>query len=77
MDERVKFASAMREHGLPDRIRTDNGSPFDTTGPLGLSKLLTKWRKLGIAHERIHPGEPPENGRLEQMGPKRIAQSSR
>lgn len=57
----------MREHGLPDRIRTDNGSPFATTGLLGLSKLSIKWRKLGILHERIHPREPGENGRHARM----------
>ncbi len=50
----------MREHRLPDPIRTDNGSPFETTGPLGLSKL-------GLLHERLQPGEPGENGRHERM----------
>lgn len=59
--------AAMREYGLPERIRTDNGSPFATTAPLGLSKLSIKWGKLGILHERIHPGEPGENGRHERM----------
>ncbi len=53
--------------GLPDRIRTENGRPFATTGPLGLSKLSIKWGKLGILHERIHSGEPGENGRHERM----------
>jgi transposase InsO family protein len=31
--------AAMREHGVPARIRTDNGAPFAGTGLLGLSKL--------------------------------------
>jgi transposase InsO family protein len=59
--------AAMREHGLPERIRTDNGNPFATTGPLGLSKLSIKWGKLGIVHQRIDPGEPQQNGRHERM----------
>ncbi len=31
--------AAMREYGMPARIRTDNGAPFAGTGLLGLSKL--------------------------------------
>jgi transposase InsO family protein len=31
--------AAMREYGVPARIRTDNGAPFAGTGLLGLSKL--------------------------------------
>jgi transposase InsO family protein len=57
----------MREFGLPERIRTDNGTPFATMGLLGLSKLSIKWLKLGIVHERIDPGEPQQNGRHERM----------
>jgi transposase len=45
--------AAMREFGVPDRIRTDNGTPFATMGLLGPSKLSIKWLKLGIVHERI------------------------
>jgi transposase InsO family protein len=45
--------AAMREYGVPARIRTDNGSPFAGTGLLGLSKLSLGWMKLGIVHERI------------------------
>jgi len=40
--------AAMREFGLPERIRTDNGTPFATMGLLGLSKLSIKWQKLGM-----------------------------
>jgi Integrase core domain len=59
--------AAMREYGLPERIRPDNGSPFATTSVRGLSRLSIKWIKLGIAHERIEPGEPQQNGRHERM----------
>ena len=31
--------AAMREYGVPERIRTDNGAPFAGVGLLGLSKL--------------------------------------
>ena len=30
--------AAMREFGMPERIRTDNGAPFVGVGLLGLSK---------------------------------------
>jgi transposase InsO family protein len=59
--------AAMREYGVPERIRTDNGPPFATTTVLGLSRLSAKWRRLGIVHERIEPGEPQQNGRHERM----------
>ena len=45
--------AAMREYGMPARIRKDNGAPFADTGLLGLSKLSLGWMKLGIVHERI------------------------
>jgi transposase InsO family protein len=59
--------AAMREYGLPARIRTDNGAPFAGTGLLGLSKLSLGWMKMGIVHERIQPGRPQQNGRHERM----------
>ncbi len=59
--------AAMREYGMPERIRTDNGAPFAGVGLLGLSKLSLGWMKLGIVHERIQPGRPQQNGRHERM----------
>ena len=59
--------AAMREFGVPERIRTDNGAPFAGVGLLGLSKLSLGWMKLGIIHERIQPGHPQQNGRHERM----------
>jgi transposase InsO family protein len=64
---RALFEAAFREYGLPDAIRTDNGSPFATTGPLGLSRLSVWWLRLGVAHDRIEPGHPEQNGRHERM----------
>jgi len=59
--------AAMREYGMPARIRTDNGAPFAGTGLQGLSKLSLGWMKLGIVHERIPAGRPQQNGRHERM----------
>jgi transposase InsO family protein len=53
--------------GLPERIRSDNGSPFASRGPAGLSSLSVGWHIQGIFHERIRPGHPQENGRHERM----------
>jgi hypothetical protein len=54
--------AAMREYGMPSRIRPDNGAPFAGTGLLGLSKLSLGWIKMGIIHECIQPGRPQQNG---------------
>jgi putative transposase len=61
------FEAAFREYGLPERIRTDNGTPFASRGAGGLSKLSIWWVKLGIKHERIQPAHPEQNGRHERM----------
>ena len=54
-------------HGLPERIRCDNGSPFGGGGGTGLSRLSAWWIKLGIEVEFITPGRPCENGAHEQF----------
>lgn len=59
--------AAFREYGLPRAIRSDNGAPFATRAPRGLSKLSVWWMKLGIIPERIEPGKPQQNGRHERM----------
>lgn len=61
------FDSAFQEFGTPDTIRSDNGPPFATVGAAGLSTLSVWWRKLGIRHDRITPGKPQQNGRLERF----------
>jgi putative transposase len=61
------FEAAFREFGLPEAIRTDNGSPFASRAPGGLSQLSMLWLRLGIQHERIEPGKPQQNGRHERM----------
>lgn len=61
------FLSAFYEFGLPRAIRTDNGPPFSTLAPGGLSLLSVWWIRLGIRPERIMPGRPEQNGRHERM----------
>jgi hypothetical protein len=56
-----------RAHGLPDAIRSDNGSPFASTGIHGLNGLNVWWLQLGISHQRITPGSPQENGAHERL----------
>jgi putative transposase len=59
--------TVFRERGLPTTIRTDNGPPFASHAPGGLSRLAMGWIRLGIHHERIAPGCPEQNGRHERM----------
>lgn len=61
------FERAFRAHGLPRALRTDNGSPFATTGAGHLSQLAVWWLKLGIQLDRIDPGHPEQNGRHERF----------
>jgi putative transposase len=56
-----------REHGMPERIRSDNGPPFGSNGACGLTELSVWWIELGVECERIRPGHPQENGRHERM----------
>ena len=58
---------AFRDHGLPEVIRSDNGSPFASTGITGLTRLSVWWIKLGVRHERIDPGHPQQNGSHERF----------
>lgn len=64
---RMIFDQIFREYGLPEVIRTDNGSPFASVGIGGLTKLAVWWIKLGIYPERIQPGRPQQNGRHERI----------
>jgi putative transposase len=61
------FERTFREYGVPRAIRTDNGSPFATTGAARLSHLAVWWLTLGIAIDLIDPGHPEQNGRHERF----------
>jgi putative transposase len=55
-------------HGLPQALRTDNGSPFARRDGLGGLTQLSVWLlKLDVWPERIEPGCPQQNGRHERM----------
>lgn len=59
--------AAFREFGLPRVLRSDNGAPFASTGAGGLSRLAVRLIKAGVLPERIDPGKPQQNGRLERL----------
>ena len=59
--------AAFREYGMPERIRSDNGSPFASRAIGGISPLSVYLMKLGIVPERIRAGHPEQNGRHERM----------
>jgi putative transposase len=61
------FEAAFREFGLPEIIHTDNGVPFASTAPGGLSRLSMWFIRLGITPERSRPASPQDNGRHERM----------
>lgn len=55
------FRLLFRRNGLPGAILVDNGSPFGSKGPAGLTRLSAWWIKQGIAVEFIRPGHPEDN----------------
>ncbi len=61
------FGRLFGKWGYPAVIRVDNGGPFGSTGPAGLSRLSAWWTGLGIRVEFIAPGHPEQNGGHEQM----------
>lgn len=61
------FLRLFHRYGYPTVIRVDNGSPFGSSGPAGLSKLSAWWTALGIRVEFIAPAHPEQNGGHEQM----------
>jgi transposase InsO family protein len=64
---RQAYMNFFRVYGLPEIIRMDNGSPFGSIGPGGLSKLTVWWISLGIDVEFIKPASPQQNGSHERM----------
>lgn len=66
-DAKKWMEQTFREYGLPDAIRSDNGTPFASIAAGGISRLSMWWIQLGIRPERIKPGYPQQNGRHERM----------
>ena len=61
------FKRLFREHGLPERIRTDNGTPFASNALGRLSRLSVWFVQLRILPEFIEPASPHQNGKHENM----------
>ena len=55
---KAAFRALFRRQGLPEIIRVDNGAPFASQGPGGLSKLSVWWIGLGIEVLSSRPGCP-------------------
>jgi putative transposase len=65
---RKNFERLFERYGLPQAIRSDNGSPFASRNALlGLSGLSAWWVALGIDLERGRPGHPQDNAAHERM----------
>ena len=67
VDAKYWMEEVFKKYGLPDAIRSDNGSPFASIAAGGISRLSMWWIQLDIRPERIKPGHPQQNGRHERM----------
>lgn len=62
------FIRCFERYGLPEYVRSDNGSPFSfSQGLCGLSRLSAWWIKLGIIPNFIPPASPQFNPGHERM----------
>ena len=61
------FTRLFRKFGLPDRVGTDNGTPFASNALGRLSRLSVWFVQLQILPEFIEPASPQQNGRHENM----------
>jgi putative transposase len=65
---RAEFERLFQTYGLPQIIKSDNGTPFAmTTAPWGLSRLSAWWVALGIELDRSRPAHPQDNGAHERL----------
>ena len=64
---RPVFEKIFQRHGMPERLRMDNGTPFASTGVGRFSRMSLWWKGLGITLEYIEPGCPEQNGVHERM----------
>ena len=67
VDTKRVLARTFRRFGLPERIRSDNGTPFASNALGRLSRLSVWFIKLGILPELIEPASPQQNARHERM----------
>lgn len=65
---RLKLQAAFRQHGLPEAILTDNGSPWGGGGPEHPHTALTAWlMRLGIGVLHGRPHHPQTQGKDERF----------
>jgi putative transposase len=65
---KAAFQRLFQQFGLPETIRTDNGTPFAAPTAIGrLSRLSAWWIRLGIRPELTQPSHPEQNGSHERM----------
>jgi transposase InsO family protein len=65
---RARLERVFRQHGLPDRLLTDNGSPWGTAGSAARHTLLTVWLldlEVTVIHGR--PFHPQTQGKEERF----------
>lgn len=61
------FVRVFSEHGLPNMLHTDNGTPFGTSGNGRFSTISVRLMKYGIQPVYSRPGRPGDNGRHERL----------
>ena len=66
-DVQRSLEKAFRTYGLPKGILSDNGPPFGSTGPGGLTRLGVWLLRLRVTPHFIEPGHPEQNGRHERF----------
>lgn len=65
---KVVLERLFQQFGIPDAVRSDNGSPFGSTrAPSGLTKLTAWIVSLGIEVQFSRPACPQDNGGHERM----------
>lgn len=64
---KAAFTRLFHEYGLPEWMRSDNGTPFAAYTLGRLIRLSVWWIRLGILPDLIQPGRPQQNGKHERM----------
>jgi hypothetical protein len=65
----LAFAEALKRHGGPDEVLTDNGKQFTARFGLGVGEVLFDriCRRNGIAHRLTQPRSPTTTGKIERF----------
>lgn len=64
---RQSFRRIFRNRGIPERIHSDNGSPFASPGMGRLSRISVEWMRQDIEVCHSRPSHPQDNPRHERM----------